>query len=155
MGNKTQTSILSMANFVSKECIPCIPARSESRTWRSRLLALLHWGLHVADRRLGLLIYSICDPSDQWRAERGEHSSPHLCFGDLSYCTPYWGLCKAIVRKHCQIVPRPWRHGQLSSHFRHSELLALSLCLTCLWQQPHYCCEDTEFSLCSFSKPRS
>lgn len=93
-------------------------ARSESCTWRLVCsLALLHWCLHVAERRLELLIYSICDPSDQWRAQGDEYSSPHFSFGGLSYCTPYWGLCKGIVTKHCQRVPRPWKHRQSSSHF--------------------------------------
>lgn len=132
MGNKTKTSMLSMTNFVSKECIPC-QLGVRAGTWRSRLLACsVNTGAweNVAERRLELLTHSLCDPSDLWRAERGEHSSPHLCF-------PLLRSLQSYSQKHCQS----------SSHFRHSELLALSLCLTCLQQQPHYCCEDTEFSL--------
>lgn len=82
MGNKTKTSMLSMTNFVSKECIPC-QLGVRAGTWRSRLLACsVNTGAweNVAERRLELLTHSLCDPSDPWRAQRGEHSSPHLCF---------------------------------------------------------------------------
>lgn len=40
-----------------------------------------------------------------------------LSFGDLSYCTPYWGLCKVIVRNYCQTVPWGPANRQSSSYF--------------------------------------